>query len=151
MAKKQNNSKKFVDSIKNQIEVSALQKAQNVLNNEVSNYIKEKMQENEDNLVYGSYTPKIYNRRKDNFGLRDIKNNMPHKVEVKGNSLILKVYNEAEFNSSNPPAGISLAAFVNSGAGTSSSLPPYQQARPFMTKTQEDEEWKDVFKNGMKK
>ena len=45
MAKKQNNSKKFVDSIKNQIEVSVLQKAQNVLNNEVSNYIKEKMQE----------------------------------------------------------------------------------------------------------
>lgn len=150
--KKKNNTQKIVNDMKKNIEISALQKAKNVLNNEVSSHIKKKMQENEEEYVYSKYKPKVYSRRKENLGLKDL-NNIPHEVTVKGNVISLIISNETKFNSKNIPSGFTeteLAVFVNNGLGDDESLPPYKQERPFLDETQKDMEWIDVFKNGIK-
>lgn len=119
----------------------------------VASEVKQLESQNIQGIVYGSYNPKIYQRRMENGGLSDV-NNMQHAVTSGGNMVVLTVDNITTSNQSYNPNDkdpFQLAGLVEYGDGNGygeydyKSSSDYLNPRPFIRKTKEDLE------NGMAK
>lgn len=134
-------SKKFTTSTLNGLRYEIARRVNKTLNKEVAGYVKDKLKEHVKEDVYSTYSPTEYNRREENGGLLDDKN-IRHKVK----SCELSVYEEAPIEGPrlDSPNWVekkdSLAQIIEHGAHNpwNSREYPWTKPRPFVTKTQED-------------
>lgn len=132
-----------------------------VMQKEISEKVKDVEQKNIDSTVYDAYSPFVYERRRDNDGLRD-RNNMQSQVTQSGNGVELTVENTTKGKDSN----YEIAELIEYGDGTNGKEYDFKRnrdgtafkylgSRPF-TKNTVDELYRtgehvDEMKKGLKK
>ncbi len=150
-------NKKFSTTTVKGLQYEISRRINKTLDSEVADYVKGKLKEHVEKDVYASYTPVEYERRKENDGLLDDAN-IRHKVK----SCELSVYEEAPIEGPrlDAPGWVekkdSLAQIIEHGAHNpwNSKEYPWTKPRPFVTKTQEDINYRygdilDILKKGV--
>lgn len=134
------------------LEIYLLSKIEKTMEVTVASEVKKLESENVNDIVYQSYTPKIYERDMLEGGLADEKN-MVHDVNINGNSIELSVENKTlnnpDYNPYNKPP-FWIAGLIEYGDNTEygyydypfknkdKDVYKYLQPRPFIEKTKQD-------------
>ena len=112
------------------------QQTQQVLNNEVSDKIKEIEHKHVISDVYAQYSPTMYQRKKDNYGLSDESNMLTKQYGEIG----IEISNDTYHDNLKSMGGNYVADVVESGVGYEYAGYgyPYEEPRPFQEKTVEE-------------
>lgn len=133
----------------NQLQKEIVHRAKKALNNEVKDYVVDKLKSNVQKKVYNTYSPVEYERREANGGLLDDSNLDGERgttsIRAKVHDRTLTVYEEApvdppKLNHKEYNAPDGLARLIEEGAMNPWNNRHYkwENPRPFVTKTQED-------------
>jgi len=80
-----------------ELEAYLLLKVKTAMEVTVAPEVKQLESQNVKDVVYNSYSPKVYDRREDNGGLSDV-DNMHHEIFAGGNTVVMSVDNETMSN-----------------------------------------------------